>query len=259
MKPEFNRCSIRLPQYDYSQAGVYFVTVCSHERRCLFCKIDNFRIHLNPVGRVVSECWMEIPCHFANVSLDAFVVMPNHVHRILVLNVGARQLSTTAVKQTVVGAQHAAPLQGSALTVQRRKVVPRSLAAIIRSFKSVATKRVRESCPGVRASIWQRNYYEHVVRRGEDLDSIRRYIWANVEHWAEDEENPANLASSQRKKAHRRAAVANCNYPVAHYLPQGCPQLRAIYRRGAACCAPEPTSMKGIERRRCPGAARRRS
>jgi len=199
MKPECNRRSIRLPQYDYSQAEVYFVTACSHEQRCLFREIDNSRIHLNPVGRVVSECWVEIPCHFANVSLDAFVVMPNHVHGILVLNVGARQPSITSVKQPVVGAQHAAPLQSWAFTVQRRKVVPRSLAAIIRSFKSAATKRVRESCPGVRVPIWQRNYYEHVVRRGEHLDSIRRYIWANVEHWAEDEENPANLASSRQK------------------------------------------------------------
>ncbi len=177
-RPKPSRRSIRLPQYDYAQAGVYFVTVCCHRHRCILGKIDNFQIHLNWAGRLVAECWLEIPYHFANAVLDAFVVMPNHLHGIVVLNVGA---------------QHAAPLQRQTSTVLRRNVSPGSLSAIVRSFKSAASKRFHEHKRDLRVPLWQRNYYEHVVRNGEELDAIRRYIWTNAERWAEDKENPANL------------------------------------------------------------------
>lgn len=126
---------------------------------------------------------MEIPCHFAGVLLDAFVVMPNHVHGILVLNAEA---------------QHAAPLPRATSTISSRKVIPGSLSAIVRSFKSAATKHLHNTRPELRIRLWQRNYYEHVVRSGQELETIRRYIWTNAERWAEDEENPMNLGKRRQ-------------------------------------------------------------
>ena len=168
------RRSIRLQNYDYSQAGVYFVTVCTRNKECSLGEIIDSQVHLNELGRKVRECWLQIPYHFPNVQLDAFVIMPNHVHGIVVINVGA---------------QHAVPLQRPELAAFG-KSVPASLPVIVRSFKSAVAKRLNESL-GIRGhQLWQRNYYEHIVRKGGDLDKIRRYILENPAKWEEDEENP---------------------------------------------------------------------
>jgi hypothetical protein len=87
---ELHRRSIRVRGYDYSQPGIYFVTICSHNRECIFGEIANGEMVKNRLGGLVAECWMEIPDHFPNVALDAFAVMPNHIHGIIVIHVGAR-------------------------------------------------------------------------------------------------------------------------------------------------------------------------
>jgi len=93
-----HRRSIRLPGHDYAQAGAYFVTICTDDRQCLFGRVDNAEMRLNHLGQIADECWRMIPAHFGNVELDAFVIMPNHVHGIIVItDVG-------------VGATHASPL-----------------------------------------------------------------------------------------------------------------------------------------------------
>ena len=175
-----HRRSIRLKNYDYTQAGYYYVTVCTRNRECIFGEIVGGVMHLSEAGRIMQECWDELPNHHSGVRLDAFVVMPNHVHGIVVLyDDGIR---------SAVGAQHAVPLQHS----QQYNVRPGSLGAILRSFKSAATKRVNErhGVPGT--PIWQRNYYEHVVRNELQLDFIRTYIVNNPSNWQNDIENPLN-------------------------------------------------------------------
>jgi putative transposase len=173
------RRSIRLPEYNYAQPGAYFITICAHQHACLFGTILDGEMQLNEMGRVVQACWDEIPAHFAQVELDAFVVMPNHVHGIVVIceddSIGARH--------ACVGATHASPLPRRANGPQ-----PKSIAAIVGSFKSAVTKRMNElrNTPG--APVWQRNYYERIIRNEAELNAVREYIANNPQRWAEDEE-----------------------------------------------------------------------
>ena len=177
------RRSIRLQGYDYAQAGIYFVTICTHRKKCLLGSVANDRVALSALGEIVRECWMRIPEHFPRVKLDAFVVMPNHLHGVLVLH------RTTASHR----AQHAAPLQPTRNTDLQSEpnVKSGTLSAVIRSFKSAVSKRAHREWPGTPSSTWQRNYYEHIIRNGGDLDQIRRYIRNNPQRWAFDKENPS--------------------------------------------------------------------
>jgi REP element-mobilizing transposase RayT len=136
----------------------------------------------NEWGQIAWDCWQAIPDHFPHVELDAYVVMPNHVHGIIVIT-------------DPVGAQHAAPLQSAPPQSSRTNVQPGSLGAIVRSFKSAVTKRINElrDMPGT--PFWQRNYWEHIVRNKDSLERIREYIENNPPRWAEDQlhpEAPAN-------------------------------------------------------------------
>jgi putative transposase len=169
-----HRSSARLKTFDYSSQGAYFVTVCANVRANVFGEIEAGEMRLNEAGRVVAECWALIPEHFPNVELDAFIVMPDHVHGIIVIS----QPSETNVRTSVVvGAQHAAPLRNSDDVLPR--VQPGSLGAIMRSFKSAATKRINESqgLPGT--PVWQRNYWDRVIRDDRELEETRKYILEN--------------------------------------------------------------------------------
>ncbi len=145
------RRKVRLPDFDYSQAGAYFVTICARRRHDIFGEIVNGLMVCNPTALVVKRCWDEIPAHFSNVAFDAFVVMPNHVHGILLF-------------ANPVGAGHARPLP-----------------VVIGSFKSAASK-----CVGI--AIWQRSYWERVIRNEEELNTLRHYIDENPFHWSTDKE-----------------------------------------------------------------------
>jgi putative transposase len=172
-----HRRSIRLRDYDYARAGAYFVTTCVQGRKCLFGEIIDGKIRLSEFGRVAWECWDTMPEHFRHVRLDVFVVMPNHVHGILFI--------------TSVGATHASPKMSNALT-NPAGPKQRSLGVIVGSFKSAATKRVNalRGTPGMR--VWQRNYYEHVIRDEEDLRELREYIVNNPLRWELDQLHPDN-------------------------------------------------------------------
>ncbi len=162
--------SIRLKGYDYSSEGLYFITICSHEKRCVFGRIVDALAVLSPIGLTVRECWVAIPSHFARARLHAFVVMPNHLHGIVEIC-------------SKLGRNGAASLRGNLV------VPPGSLGAIVRSFKAAATKRVREELKW-RVPPWQRNYFEAIVRDGEEFSNAVRYIEENPERWEWDRENP---------------------------------------------------------------------
>ena len=168
------RKSIRLNRWDYRTPAAYFVTICTHDRVPLFGRVVDGEMVLNAFEEIVQGCWREIPEHFPHVELDAFVVMPNHVHGIISI-------------VDDVGATHASPLpNGNA----PRGPVPGSLGAIVGSFKSAVTKRINalRGTPG--APVGQRNYYEHIIRHERALDAIRRYIAANPLRWHLDRYNP---------------------------------------------------------------------
>jgi len=172
MIPRFHhRRSVRLPGYDYSQPGAYFVTICTFQR---VCTLDN-----DARRRAVQQAWDEIPLHCPNAAVDEFVVMPNHVHGIIWI-----------MRATTVGAHHDAPLRAAA--APRSTLLPGSLGAIVLQFKSAAARRINQIAGTPGAQVWQRNYYEHVIRDSDELNIIRRYIRDNPLNWDQDPDNPAN-------------------------------------------------------------------
>jgi len=172
------RRSIRLAGYDYTQAGAYFVTIVSRNRAQLFGEILDDEMHLNDLGLIVHTVWLEIPYHFLNVNVDAFVIMPNHVHGIIIIN-----------DHDVVGARHAVPLPN----VERfGKPVPGSIPTIVRSFKSAVTNRINHMRDTPGASVWQRNYYERIIRDEQGHEATLDYICSNPQNWLLDIEFTRN-------------------------------------------------------------------
>ncbi len=179
---EHHRRSIRLQQYDYAQAGAYFVTICIYEHACLLGDIINGEMRMNAAGQLVADTWTHLPVRFPCIELDAFVVMPNHLHGVLVLS----------DPPATVGAGLALPNNASDFKKQGTPRSAPTLADVVGAFKSIsaiACNRLlnRSGCP-----FWQRNYYEHVIRHEKDLERIREYIENNPGRWAEDKENSAN-------------------------------------------------------------------
>ena len=177
--PENDPCrvSIRLSDYDYAQAGAYFVTICAQERRSLFGAVEDGTMRLNAAGKMAVKAWEDLPGRFPNLELDYFVMMPNHFHGILVLQDDEGKPDTGLSDRVSQG------------------ISKNSLARIIQAYKSITTN---EYITGVKklgwapfvGRIWQRNYWEHVVRNEKDLNSIREYIVNNPMKWELDEENP---------------------------------------------------------------------
>lgn len=168
--PGHHRRSIRLKDYDYSQAGAYFITVCTYNRGCLFGDVVNGEMQLNDCGRVVEREWVNTANIRKNIELGVYVVMPNHFHGIMILRRGIARYAPTSGRFG--------------------KMAPGSLSAIVRSFKSAATRRINglRGTPGT--PVWQRNYYEHILRNGAELNEIREYVANNPLKWELDSENP---------------------------------------------------------------------
>ena len=166
-----HRRSIRLPDRDYAGPGMYFVTVCTAGRERLLGQIVDGKMHLNEFGKIVWDCWLALPRHFPFISLDAFVVMPNHIHGIINIH---RSRNHPDTKRGCWGKACLAPTR----RMKFQKPPARSLCSVIGSFKSATTKRVNiiRDSPGAR--FWQRNYHERVIRDGA-LHDIRRYITEN--------------------------------------------------------------------------------
>jgi REP element-mobilizing transposase RayT len=171
------RRSIRLQHYDYSQAGAYFVTICVHARECLLGEIVDGAMILNDYGKIVEEEWLKSAEIRKEIELDEYIIMPNHLHGIVVIN---NEGSLT------VRAHGRAPLRSDPPILHRE---PRSLGSFIAGFKSITTKRINLSRRTPSFAVWQRNYYEHVVRDEIDPDRIREYVHHNPARWAEDENN----------------------------------------------------------------------
>jgi len=169
------RRSLRLQDHDYSQAGAYFVTICTQKKACILGEITNGEMRLNKFGNIVKKCLIEIAGHFSNAEIDAFVVMPNHTHGIVSIVDNCRGTACRAPTEMIE---------------RFGKPTACSLPTIVRSFKSAATKRINASRKTPGAPIWQRNYYEHIIRNEADLNEIRQYILDNPVKWDVDGENP---------------------------------------------------------------------
>lgn len=171
-----NRQSIRLKNYDYSKSGYYFVTICTENRLCIFGDIvvgatrgSPTHMELNEMGKIIENIWESLPNHHP-VKLDTFQIMPNHVHFIIQI------VDSGGSRPNDVGGSRPAPT---------------TVGTIVGLFKSECTKQIRIGSP--KTHVWQRNYYEHIIRTENDLNKIREYIINNSLMWDRDRNNPINI------------------------------------------------------------------
>ena len=186
------RRSIRLQDYDYSQPGAYYVTICALDRKCLFGDVRGGKMALNELGEIVAESWQWLERQYEHVEIDEWVVMPNHLHGIIVITDcrdGSRG-DEPCLDESGRGGSRTAPTGSDQ---PKRK----PLGRLIGAFKTVSTKRVNEiyNTPG--AKLWQRNYYEHIIRSDDEMNRIRKYISQNPANWEFDRENPSVRSPDQ--------------------------------------------------------------
>jgi putative transposase len=181
--PKYHRRSIRLREYDYSWAGWYYVTVCSHKRECVFGEVKGDKVVLAMPGEILVKHWDDLPNHYP-IELDSYVVMPNHLHGIIIIK--DQSVGAIHVNDPAKGGE--SPLQER--IIQRRKML---LPKIIGRFKMETAKEINLLRKTRGVPVWQRNYHEHVIRNDADLHRIRTYIQNNPLQWAIDEENPINI------------------------------------------------------------------
>jgi len=182
-----HRRSIRLPGYDYSQPDAYYVTIVTWHRECLFGEVANEAMQLNKFGLVTKQQWEKLPKRFPNIELGAFIIMPNHMHGIIVIT---SSRGTAENWHDLDGESSSrAPTTREAF----QKPVKGSIPTIIRSYKSAVAYRINLMRRTQGVPVWQRNYYEHVIRNERDLQNKTDYIEANPMLWDDDDENPLNL------------------------------------------------------------------
>ena len=182
-----HRRSVRLRGYDYALAGAYFVTNCTHARECLLGTVLDGRMILSKYGSAVQDCWNDLPRHYGHVVLDEMVIMPNHVHGIIILTPPDVATSSVGAGLPVLaGPGKPAPNTESALAQAKRHGLPE----IVRALKTHSSRRINELRLTHSADVWQRNYHDRIIRNDRQLQAIRGYIRSNADHWAEDPESP---------------------------------------------------------------------
>ena len=193
-----HRRSIRLPGYEYSRPGAYFITVCTRGRQCILGDVVDGEMSLNKAGRAVRAAWRDLPNHYPHIELDAFVVMPNHVHAIIVLvdetahaDVGAGFASNA----TEGGPETPSYRPGNSAYERKPAhshdhVRRHGLPEIVRGFKTFVARCINRTRGTPGRPVWQRNYYEHIIRNDREWNAVRLYIRDNPQHWDLDRENP---------------------------------------------------------------------
>lgn len=177
--PEIHkRRSVRLKNYDYSQEGLYFITICCQNKEHLFGKIENGQMILNPIGKIVKQCWEETPNIRPNVALHQFVVMPNHFHAIVEITHRRGELHSPNDNLSPDNKNNLNETQKGVFNTPLRSP-SQTLGAIVRGFKSVVSKNAG-------FSVWQRNYHEHIIRNEQSYFKISEYIENNPLKWEED-------------------------------------------------------------------------
>ena len=202
-----NRHTIRLQGYDYTQSGAYFITICTDQKECIFGKIDSGAMQLSPLGEIAYYQWLQLPKRFTNIVLDAFVIMPNHMHGIIVItemdvnqNGRGEAGDTRYASQSLIPKSPASPLQPDKMPHQTPAInpgkpkestrpngtIPGSIGAFIQNYKSLTTRKINMILRTKNQSIWQRNYYEHIIRDENDYARIVDYIENNPNSWEDD-------------------------------------------------------------------------
>jgi putative transposase len=204
-----HRRSIRLKGHDYTAAGAYYITICTWDRGCLFGEIDNGEMQLNESGLILQCEWLHTPLVRSYVELDAFIIMPNHIHGIIIIRNTPDAANAGNIDGVMVGAtRRVAPTDPDNISgpstqqvTDAEKCMPRgpqsgSIGAMIGQFKSMATKRINAIRVTPGSPVWQRGYYERIIRNQSEFDRIRHYIINNPLNWTSDIEHPPNAAGT---------------------------------------------------------------
>jgi putative transposase len=165
------RRSIRLAGFDYTQSGAYFITICAHRRRKIFCRIEFGEITLSTLGKLIAKYWQRLPIQNESVLIDEYVIMPNHMHGIVVIDIPRR------------GTIYRAPTRIERFGSPVRYSIP----TIIRTFKAAVTRQWRSTTQNPSFIVWQRNYYERVIRDEFEMNKLRSYIHENPLRWELDQ------------------------------------------------------------------------
>jgi len=191
------RQSTRLREYDYSTVNAYFVTLCTYNRECLFGYIEESGMISNQFGNIVHTKWNDIPVHFKNIVLDEFTIMPNHLHGIIIITDKKMDVGAKHSLNTKTFAIHQSNTNASPLQNHQKGTKPGSLSSIIQNFYSVTTRKINRirKTPGLK--LWQRNYFDRIIRNENELNKIREYIINNPLKWHLDKENPENWDVNQ--------------------------------------------------------------
>ena len=176
------RKKMRLPDFDYSKAGYYFVTICVKDRKCLFGEVKGGEIRLNQFGKIVNQHWLEISATYKNIVLNTYVIMPNHIHGIIIID--------EIVGAPLVGARDQSDRVGTRPTPTLPDVVGNFKSMVVNSY---IEKVKKEDWPKFNKHIFQRTFYDHVIRDEKSLEKIREYIQNNPLQWELDEENPKRI------------------------------------------------------------------
>ncbi len=182
VKYEFHRHSIRLKGYDYSNSGAYFITICTNHRAILLGEIINYQVQLNDIGKMIQKTWIEIPITYPDVELDEFIVMPDHLHGIVIINSNKNENINFDIDNEKT---NQGQIQGfeTNLKGQTQGFAP-TLPEIVKRFKTLTTKKYIDGIKQYNwkpfdKRLWQRNYYEHIIRSDKYLHKIREYIINN--------------------------------------------------------------------------------
>ncbi len=184
-----HRRSIRLKGYDYSRPGAYYVTICVHNRECLFGNITDGKMHLNEYGKIVQTEWLKSSEIRDEIELDAYQIMPNHFHCIVIIQ-------DVAINRNR-GDRPIAPAWPIATTLSSIdpvifKMKPKSLSSLMAGFQSPVTSKINQLRGTPKQDVWQRNYFDRIIRNDKELNRIRKYIIENPMKWDMDKENPNN-------------------------------------------------------------------
>ena len=181
--------STRLKGWDYSSEGSYFVTICTQDRDNLFGRVANGKMELNQYGKIVNQCWFDLPNHYDNIRLDEFVIMPNHVHGIIIIDnrinyvdveTGLKPVSTVIPTETVIPND----------TIFKNKTIKpmkhHGLFEFVRAFKTFSGRRINELRQSQGKTVWQPRFHDHIIRDNDEYYRIRQYIINNPKHLLEN-------------------------------------------------------------------------
>lgn len=200
-----NRKSICLKDYDYACEGAYFVTICTHDKRCLFGDVIDDEMQLNEAGRVVRNEWLITPQKRPNILLDEFIIMPNHIHGIIIINRRGVLKYAPATKRGLIYApdlkerrviKNASILSDKGVyqyaPTDKLTSPSQTLGAIVRGFKAATATRIKIMPDNSINKLWQRSFYDHIIRNEKELHQIRKYIHENPLKWQIDKEYIGN-------------------------------------------------------------------